>query len=121
MDVEQFVSDFTAGMDKASELAREVDRRLAVIDAMLTTIEGRQTDENARISEENMERVQAEWEAKQRVEMACQAELLRAKIVEIEAEKQQQRKVIVAKQQQNMTKVSRRQTDNNKQQEATKT
>lgn len=54
MDAEKFVSDFTAGMDKASELAREVDRRLAVIDAMLTTIEDRQTDDNARISEKEI-------------------------------------------------------------------
>ena len=52
MDAEKFVSDLTASMDRASELARDVDRRLAVIDAMLATIENRQTDDNARISEE---------------------------------------------------------------------
>ena len=52
MDAEKFVSDFTAGMDKASELAREVDRRLAVIDAMLTTIEGRQTDAESPAADE---------------------------------------------------------------------
>ena len=55
---EKFVSDFTAGMDKASELAREVDRRLAVIDAMLTTIENRQTDNNASLNEKEQETAQ---------------------------------------------------------------
>ncbi len=50
--VEAFVSDFTASMDKASELHRQVESQIAVIDHMLTTIEQRMViDKNARISE----------------------------------------------------------------------
>jgi hypothetical protein len=50
--VEAFVSDFTDAMDRASELHRQVESQIAVIDHMLTTIEARQTDTESPATDE---------------------------------------------------------------------